>query len=130
MSEIKLPYAIIEYKEPIVYLRLTKAFTWGAEEIIEYQEAVDKLRGGKRHVLFTDARVSADLSDEAREIAAKNKVIVANAVLVKWLAQRLIANVLTQVNKPSYPIQVFNEQGNAIKWLMGQWSKRGIRELL
>jgi len=127
MSEIKLPYAIIEYKEPIVYLRLIKAFMWGPKEIIEYTEAVDKLREGKPHLLFTDARVGADLSPEAREIAADNNIIVANAVLVKWLAQRLITNVFMQVNKPAFPIQIFNEEDKATKWLMDQWNKREIK---
>lgn len=124
MSEIKLPYPIVEYKEPIIYLKLTKAITWGAEEMIEYFEAVDKLREGKRHLSFTDARIGTDLSPEAREIAAKNTIVVANAVLVKWLAQRLITNVFVQINKPSFPLRVFKEEAPAIKWLMDEWNKR------
>jgi hypothetical protein len=127
MSEIELPYAIVEYKEPIIYLRLTKAILWGVKEITEYNEAVDKLREGKHHVSFTDARVGADLSPEAREIAAKSPFVVANAVLVKWLAQRLITNVFVKVNKPPFPMQVFTEEDKATKWLMDEWNKREIK---
>jgi hypothetical protein len=74
-------------------------------------------------MLLTDARVQADLSPEARKVAADKKNsanIIASAIVVKWLAQRLIANVFIEVNKPSYPNRVFNDEQKAVKWLLEQ----------
>ena len=124
MNKIEFSYATIEYKEPIVYFRVTKGIVLDEKKILECIEAGNKLCDYKPHLLLTDARVSADLSPEARKAGAakKNTVnVIASAIVVKWLAQRLSANVFMQINKPHYPIRVFNDEKKAIKWLMEHW---------
>lgn len=97
------------------------------ETVKEVIDAGNRLCNYAPHLLLTDARVTVDLTTEARKTAAKRentKNIVASAIVVKWLAQRLISNVFITVNKPHYPTQVFNDEKKAIKWLMERWSER------
>ena len=121
MNQIIFDYATIEYKEPIVYFRLTKGVVLDEKMVLECIEAGNKLAGYKPHLLLTDARVQADLSPEARKAAADKKntaTIIASAIVVKWLAQRLISNVFMEINKPHYPTRVFNDEQKAVKWLL------------
>jgi hypothetical protein len=123
MSEVKFSYATLEYKEPIVYFRVTKGIVLQEEQILECIEAGNKLCDYKPHLLLTDARVGADLSPGARKAgsAKKNTAnVIAQAIVVKWLAQRLSANVFIQIDKPHYPMRVFNDEQKAVKWLLEQ----------
>lgn len=130
MNKIELPFAIIEYKEPIVYYKMTKDVMYDGKMIQQIIDAGNKLCDKKPYLVLSDVRVSADLTAEAREVAVEKKNadnIIADAVLVKWLAQRLGTNVLIQLNKPPYPMQVFTDEDKAVKWLLEQkalWEER------
>jgi hypothetical protein len=129
MSKVTLPFATIEYIEPIVYFRITREGLLNDKEILEAIDAGVHLCHYKPHLLLTDARINADLTPEARKAGANinnTTHVIAQAILVKWLAQRLIATVFMQVNKPHYPVRIFNNEGKAVKWLMEQ---KGFRML-
>ena len=123
MNRAEFDYAVIEYIEPIVYFRVTKGIVLDKGKIAEIIDAGLKLCNNKPHLLLTDVRVPADVTPDAREIASTTPNVVAQAIVVKWLAQRLIANVFMEINKPNYPMRVFNDEESAVKWLMVQWKK-------
>lgn len=39
-------------------------------------------------------------------------------MVMRWLAQRLIASVYVELNKPSFPFRVFTDEEKAVKWLL------------
>ena len=126
MNDIQLRYASVEYKEPIVYLRFKNDVVLGAKEVLEIGEAGDKLCNHKPRLILTDARVPVDITKQGREVSSipENYAnVIANAVVVKWLAQRLIANVFMEVNKPPYPMRVFTDEKKAVNWLLEQQKK-------
>ena len=130
MTEIKLDYLTITYEEPILYHRYTKSKMIGAGEIRAILDADFKLTQGKPYVLLSDTRSQIELRPDAYEeygMAEADKRtanIVANAVIVKWLAQRLVANVFSEVNKPPHPLEIFTDEEAAVKWLKEEWQKR------
>jgi hypothetical protein len=126
MNEIKFSYATIEYKEPIMYIRFKDGVLLGPKEILEIGEAQEKLSVNRPRLILTDARVPVDITEAGREISAdprKHGNVIAHALVVKWLAQRLIANVYKNINKPPYPMRVFDDEKEAVKWLLEQKSK-------
>ena len=124
MSKIEFPYATVEYEEPIIYFRVTKPVIFSGERILEVINAGRKLCNDEPHLLLTDVRVLAELTPEARKVGASKentKNLIAQAILVKWLGTRLAVSVFTKVNKPHYPVKVFNDEAKAVKWLMTHW---------
>ena len=91
------------------------------EKILEIINTGRKLCDDKPHVLLTDVRVLAELTPEARKVGASKentKNLVAHAMVVKWLGTRMGANVFLAINKPHYPLRVFNDEAKAVKWLL------------
>jgi len=123
MTKIKLPFVTIEYKEPITYLRFEENVLLDAQKVKVTGDACLEITGGARYLMLTDATGTLDVTPEGRKTAAESKNsgnIIAHAVIVKRLGQRLIANVYEEVNKPSYPVKVFTEEEEAITWLLEQ----------
>ena len=121
MSKIEFPYATVEYKKPIVYFRVTKPVLFTGKKILAVIEAGKKLCNDKSHLLLTDVKVLAELTSEARKIAASKENtenLVAQAIVVKWVATKLIANAFMKLNKPHYPVKTFSDEGKAVKWLL------------
>ena len=59
-------------------------------------------------------------TEEARQLLSNNKslkLLKAQAVLVKTLADRINTNYFIQVSKPIIPFKAFEEEVKALKWL-------------
>jgi hypothetical protein len=126
MNEIELEYVSVIYQKPIIYLRFKRHIVLGAKEILEIGEAGRKLSNSKHRLVLTDARIPVDISPEGAKAGSNPKNIadvVANAVLIRWLGQRLIANVFITINKPPYPTRVFTDEAKAVKWLLEKYKK-------
>ena len=58
------------------------------------------------------------ITPEARKIAESNVFDAkGEAIVVRTLPQRIIANFYYMVKRKSYPVKVFNAEEGAIKWL-------------
>lgn len=123
MEEIKFDYLTIQYEAPFVYHRYTKSIMIDVEKIKEIIDADEKLSKGKPYLLLSDTRMQIEMSPDAyKEVQEDLRTgkIIANAVVVKWLAQRLVAKVFSDVNKPIHPFEVFSDEAEAVKWLLAQ----------
>ena len=121
MSKVDLEFVSIEYREPIVYLRFKENVTLYGKEVKAIGEACKKVTNGNKYLALTDIETPLDITPEGRKASAEGKNgknIIANAILVRRLGQRLIANVYEEVNKPPFPIKVFTEEAEAEKWLL------------
>lgn len=118
MHEIKLDYLTIEYKEPIVYHHYTRSVVIDRQKIQEINDADEKLTQGKPYLLLSDARAQIEITPEGNEAVMWTGNIIANAVVVKWLAQRLVAKVFSEFNKPPHPFAIFTDEAEAVKWLL------------
>lgn len=129
MDKVDFGYVTIEYQEPILYRRYTKSVVLDSKEIEESIIATEKLSNHKPYLALVDTRVLVDITPEGRKTGKDiqhSENVIALAVLVKWLGQRLTVKVVADLDKPPYPMEVFTDEDKAIKWLLEQKQKRGM----
>lgn len=127
LSKVKFKLGTFEYKEPVMIYRFTKDGVVDEAEMLEMVKNRKKLVGDKPVVVMSILTGMPDFSDGARKVAAlpdTTRNVIAHATVIKWLGQRLLADVFKQVNKPAYPVKAFEDEDTALKWLMEQWQKR------
>lgn len=123
MNQIVLPFATLEYKEPILYIRFKENVVLDVNEVNAISEVSEKVTMGKPRLVLTDARIPVDITPAGRRASANAKnrhKVIASAIIVKWLGQRLIVDVYNMLNKPQFPMKVFTEEDTAVKWLLKQ----------
>ncbi len=97
-------------------------------EVEENCKVSMQLTKGGRYGVLTDARFYASITNEARVASstpAVNSNVIAQAVIITSLANRLLANFLIQFHKrnKNAEMKLFNDYDAALKWL-----KEKIRE--
>lgn len=123
MNEIEFPHSIVIYNPPVMFLNFKEGAELDVKEIKEMINAAETLSGKKPYLLLSDVRNQVEITPEGRKIAAdKNEspCVLANAVLTNNLALKLTANFFIKINKPHFPLKVFNDYRKALKWLMEQ----------
>jgi hypothetical protein len=67
-----------------------------------------------------DARAARAITRQAREYytgAENAKVTAGTAMLINSSVGRIIGNFLIQVNRPAFPIRLFSDETEALRWL-------------
>jgi hypothetical protein len=93
----------------------------GGAEVDENFEAIMKLANGKRYAVLVDARATAHLSREGRERASLPRSytdLIAQAIVVDSLPNRLVANFIIKFHKPTSPTRMFSTIQSAKTWLL------------
>jgi hypothetical protein len=87
-------------------------------------EAREQLSDGvARLVLITANSKNVIPSPKGREFLAtsgRSKYIIANAIVIGSISQKLMINFFIKINKPVIPTKFFDNNQNAIDWLLGQ----------
>jgi hypothetical protein len=98
--------------------------TFDEEEAKEHIKAGAQLAAGKPMPILIDLRQSYHVPTvEAKKIIAQNKLKIAEAILCKSLAHRIIGNFyirLVKSWKSTAPVKIFCEEEDAITWLFEQ----------
>lgn len=126
MKERVLSFATLTYKEPIIFIKYRENVKLDVKEIEEMMAACNTLSGNKPYLLLANITNFVDITPEGNAASVDKKItgnIIASAPLVKKLGQRLMSNVFLEVNKPPYPMRVFNDEKKAVKWLLEQQKK-------
>lgn len=126
MKKIDLASAIVTSKHGFIYVVFKEGRVVDAAEIHNIIKACRELSKGKPFCTLTDMRNFIEVTPEGREVAADrslNPDLIANAVWVKMLGARLQTSVFQEVNKPLHPIEVFNNEKEALEWLKVQQEK-------
>lgn len=71
--------------------------------------------------LGKNSKVMEDVKDWASD-SEGNMQTIADAIIIRSLAHKLIANTYLKVKRPPKPTKVFTKQEDAIKWLIKQKS--------
>jgi hypothetical protein len=77
--------------------------------------------GGGSYLNLIEAGTRTEIEDDMRMSSAskdENAHTIADALVVKNLSQRIIANFYLRFNKPVKPTRVFSDAENAAFWLM------------
>lgn len=110
------------------------------DDIGEILEIVRDWGASNKYLHLFESGYNATVDTEVREWASssnQNHYTVADAILVKNMAQRLIGNFYIRFNQPVKPTKLFTSKKEAIDWLLEQgedysvkhpeWSRQTIR---
>lgn len=121
VREINLEYVTVGLYDPeLVKIEIKGNTIIGALEAKGMTDQIGVLSGGKEVRVMIVADELAQFDKGAREYSASDagfKYTIADALVVKNLAQRLIANFYLKINKPKKPSRIFNSEEEAVKWL-------------
>lgn len=85
--------------------------------------AIERERQGRKVLLMVTVGNGTALSNEARNFAsseASNRLIAADAIVVRDFGHQLAANVFVRDHRPGRPIRMFPDQDCARVWLLQQ----------
>lgn len=78
------------------------------------------LVGDKKHTVLFISGIFFSVTHEARIFSASKEVnhnAIAKALLIRNMADRLLANFFIKVNRPLAPTKFFSTEKEAMKWL-------------
>lgn len=107
----------------ILLIKMKEGAEIDVEEATENFEAVLKLAEGRKYAVLVDACVPVQVTPDARMYGAnieRQRDLIAQAIVVNTLANRLIGNFIINFNKPFAPTKLFSDNETALVWLNEQ----------
>lgn len=89
------------------------------QDVIDHRAIASQLVNGKPHCVLAIPGKHTQATDDARQFAAENRAAqrIAEAVVIRSLSVRLMANFYLKFQKPFTPTRIFTTQDEAMKWL-------------
>lgn len=112
-------YTVIE--DNIFLCKLFDNMEISAADSQENYEAIVEIAGHKPYAVLVDARVQVTITKEGMQNSTKPEMsrnLIANAILVNSLANRIVGNFIIRFNKRSADkTRLFTSEEQALKWL-------------
>jgi hypothetical protein len=109
----------------------------GAEINLENSKAnfvaAQSLTLGRRYTALSDGIANATITKEAMEFGGSfeaNEFLIAHAIVVTSLANRLIGNFIIKFHKPKAPTKLFRNYEDALLWLREMLQREKMSDLL
>lgn len=95
------------------------------EDIVEQRTHAFALTGSAKHAVLAIAGQRTSATEEARKYSAANipEGRVAEAIIVRSLPVRILANFYLKFHKPGLPTKLFEVDAEAIAWLESKLSE-------
>lgn len=93
---------------------------YSIEDMHEISEAQNKLNHGNKTLVLVVVHPFSDIETEARHFLtdpASTKYSIAEAYVLRSLAQKLLANFHLKIHEPEVPTKFFTNKEEAIIWL-------------
>lgn len=123
LGMIELPSAtLIEVEHDIVMVHYKDVDEEiDVEEAKKHTEAIYELRAGKPcHLIINFLEVEVPFTNAARDYFAHNErhsaIRISQAIVIDGLAQKIVANFYKTFNKPNCPVELFQNEADALKW--------------
>ena len=107
-------------KDGIVEIRISDDHICTVEEAQDISRVIHFLGKGKPVPVLRIAGEHSSIADGVREYAASKasqKNIIADAIVIHSLSQRLLGNFYLKTNRPEKPTQLFGTVKEAEEWL-------------
>ena len=123
-QEIKTKYAIFSIlEEGIIRIVLQENAEIELDESKLMQKTSLELTNGAKFVALIDARAKVTVFKESREwgsTAEAQKNMLAQAILIDSLANRIVGNFIIKFHKPIAKTKLFTKEEEALNWLREQ----------
>lgn len=116
-------------EEGIVFVRIKNKSEIELEESKRMQSKTLELTNGKKFVALVDGRAEVVVSKESREWGSTKEAhtnLVAQAIVVNSLANRMVGNFIIKFHKPHAKTRLFSDEESALVWLREQKRIAGI----
>lgn len=107
-------------EDDIIHIKIKDEEEINSAEFEDIIRAVSELGEAKAKCIMLEAGLNSSVSSRVRSNASHpnaNFLSLADAIVVKSLAQRLMANFYLKFNRPSRPTKVFENCTDAVNWL-------------
>ena len=111
-------YSCLE--EDIYLCKLIEGVEIDVEDTNDNLKATMEIAEGKFYAVLVDGRVQVSITKEGMANSVRpefHKNLIANAILVNSLANRLVGNFIIKFHKPSSPTKLFSDYTAALEWL-------------
>ena len=108
------------YDSGILHFEMKDREVLTSADLIESRSWVNSF-GPNKYLVLIEAGHRTEVEDDIKELSASksgNHYTIADAIVVKSLSQRLIANLYLRFNKPVKPTRIFSDAESAAFWLM------------
>jgi len=110
-----------KYDNNLMYYQLKPHTFIEMKDVKEVLEEVEKLGSEIKYLNLFEFGENCDTDSETRMWASDskgNKQTIADAFVIRSLAQKIVINFYLKFHKPHKPTRVFNKTNEAIKWLL------------
>jgi hypothetical protein len=130
MKDVRLPYAALSYKEPIVNIVFKENIELGFLEIRELIYYAEKLSGKKPYFTLSEVPKNVKVTPVGRKLAADRNEAPYNkgsAVVINNVLMELAANFFQGAIKVDFPFKIFTDKEKAKDWLLNlELKKEGM----
>ena len=119
-ERIKTSEAELWLEDGIYFITDSKGKKGTLETATDKLSAHREYSGGRKLPLFANVRGMKGASPEARDLWNSEEVTITCAsvrILIGSAFTRSIGSPFMKINKPPYPVKVFTEKEEALKWL-------------
>jgi len=113
---------VVQLSENMIKSTVVVPYVIEVEDIKEHIQTVHQ-HFGKNIYYLSDSRQLKSSSAAARKYLAEHGRILAAAIIVGSALTAMVANIFISFNRPSYPNKIFNNEADAIAWLVEQGAK-------
>lgn len=110
-------------EDQVVHAHFKDGLQVGPEDVQCMFDAAERRLQGRKMLLMVTVGVGSSLTNEARVHAASeasNRLIAADAIVVRDLGHQFAANVFVRHHRPGRPIRMFPDRESALEWLLQQ----------
>jgi len=128
VRQIELEFATLQlFDPPLVRLEMFGNVLISEKEARVMNDHIGVLSEGKEIPVLMVADEVTQFDSSARDFSASEEGLrytLADAMVVKNIAQRLLASFYLSFNKPKKPSKMFGREEDAIKWLYSMAEKK------
>lgn len=122
LDEIVHPmFHLFKRSDGIIQLNTSDDAWFTIKESQEFVEALKKITGGVPHLILKVPGAHALVDKDSRTYMATEEALrysIAEAVIIRSLAQRVVGNFYLNFNKPVRPVKLFDAMEQAENWLL------------
>lgn len=111
---------VTKRSEDVLFIDIEKNKSFEKRDFVELKMAARKLGSGQRFYNLINVGEFTLPNKEAREFSSSQngcQFKIADAFVVKTLAQRIMANMMIKLNTPPIPTKVFSNIKDAENWI-------------
>lgn len=121
MNQVNCKISRVTKKDrDILFIDIDKNKSFEVRDFIELKMAARKLGGGQKFYNLINVGEFTLPNKAAREASSSEKGCeykIADAFVVKTMAQRIMANMMIKINIPAVPTKVFSSIKDAENWI-------------